>query len=73
MESVQAIRDNEADERQRIWNLEKIIKEHWEHQPKDYLGRYERALGWINRIQLKSWHKARAVLTVLGLCRRDEL
>jgi hypothetical protein len=62
MESVQAIRDNEADHRQQIWNLEKIIKEHWEHQPKDYLGRYERALGWINRIQLKSWHKARAVI-----------
>ena len=39
-----------------------MIKEHWDKQPKDYLGRYHRAVDWINRIQTKSWNKARGVL-----------
>eukprot|EP00944_MAST-04C_sp_MAST-4C-sp1_P012795 g12795.t1 len=62
LEVVQAIRDNEKDLHHEIWQEEKLIKEHWDRQPKDYLGRYHRAIDWINRIQLKSWHKARAVL-----------
>ena len=62
LEVVQAIRDNEKDLHHEIWQEEKLIKEHWDRQPKDYLGRYHRSVDWINRIQLKSWHKARAVL-----------
>eukprot|EP00945_MAST-04E_sp_MAST-4E-sp1_P003418 g3418.t1 len=62
MDVVQAVRDNERDIRQDIWKYEKEIKDHWEHQPRDFQGRYKRAVDWINRIQLKSWHKARAVI-----------